>query len=96
MPLLFTARADFCTFGGLCRWLTPFFLASIKGWPWFLNPAKQHQNENNDNHKAKSTPAIVAGSIKRTAPIPLNPPSKTMIKIMRSIVPIDMIVSPSG
>jgi hypothetical protein len=52
--------------------------------------AEQDQDQEDNDHESEPAASVVAGSIEGTAPIPLKPPSRMMIKTMSRIVPIDM------
>jgi hypothetical protein len=54
------------------------------------NLTEQDEDQQDDDHEAEPAAAVVAGPVERTAPNPLKPPSRMMIKIMSSMVPIDM------
>ena len=53
-------------------------------------PAKQNEDQQNDNHQPEPATTVVAGAVERTAAHPLKPPSRMMIRMIRMIVPSDM------
>ena len=79
-------------------------LSAPKAWPALSkgapdlagsNLAKHEQDHQNNERKAERAAPVVAGAVKGAAPpIPLKPPNNAMTKMMRMIVPTDILEFP--
>jgi hypothetical protein len=58
------------------------------------NLAKQEQDQQNNKHNAEGAAPVVASTVKGPPPIPLRPPNNAITKMMRMMVPTDILESP--